>query len=207
MLRGLKTKVFYPYSPQQVWRGLTERRSLAAWLMDNDFEPHIGHKFQFRTHSLPSLDGVICCEVLEIDAPKRLSYTWQDSYMSQPSIVIWTLTPVDGGTQLQLEHRELNYATPQLQELRTCNQRSQSPLAPINKGGTDAFFLKGLGDLNAVTQAVEAIAPSSTCSPMHIGVTQMLESVIFHSLLNGGWQDKLDRQLPQILVSFLDSNE
>ncbi|MDZ4874424.1 MAG: hypothetical protein CLLPBCKN_003820 [Chroococcidiopsis cubana SAG 39.79] len=205
MLRGLKTKVFYPYSLQQVWRGLTERRSLAAWLMDNDFEPQIGHKFQFRTHSLPGLDGVIRCEVLEIDAPKRLAYNWQDSYMSQPSIVIWTLTPVDGGTQLQLEHRELNYATPQLQEVRICNQRSRTPLDPINKGGTDAPFSRGLGDFNAVTHAVEAIAPSSTFSPTHIGAAQILESVILHSLLNGGWNDKLDR-LPNVLASFFDSN-
>ncbi|MBD2306076.1 SRPBCC domain-containing protein [Chroococcidiopsis sp. FACHB-1243] len=206
MLRGLKTKVFYPYSPQQVWRGLTERRSLATWLMDNDFEPHIGHKFQFRTHSLPGLDGVICCEVLEIDPPKRLSYTWQDSYMSQPSIVTWTLTPVDGGTQLQLEHRELNYATPQLQEVRTCNQRSRSSLDPINKGGTDAPFSRGLRDFDAVTQAVEAIAPSSPFLPTHTGVVQILESVILHSLLNGGWNDKLDR-LPNVLASFFDSKE
>ena len=206
MLRGLKTKVFYPYSPQQVWRGLTERRSLAAWLMDNDFEPQIGHKFQFRTHSLPGLDGVIRCEVLEIDAPKRLAYNWQDSYMSQPSIVIWTLTPVDGGTQLQLEHRELNYATPQLHEVRICNQRSRSPLDPINKGGTDAPFSRGLRDFNAVPHAVEAIASSSPCSPTHIGAAQILESVILHSWLNGGWNDKLDR-LPNVLASFFDDNE
>ncbi|MDV2990915.1 MAG: hypothetical protein N4J56_000569 [Chroococcidiopsis sp. SAG 2025] len=202
MLRGLKTKVFYPYSPQQVWRGLTERRSLAAWLMENDFEPQIGHKFQFRTHSLPGLDGVIRCEVREIDAPKRLSYTWQDSYMSQPSIVIWTLTPVDGGTQLQLEHRELSYATPQLQEVRICNQRSRSPLTPLNKGGLDVPFSRGLGDLNAVPQAVEAIAPSCTFSSTHIGVFQISASVIFHSVLNGAWNDKLDRQLPNVLASF-----
>jgi hypothetical protein len=29
--------------------------------MDNNFEPQSGHKFQFRTHSLPGLDGVIYC--------------------------------------------------------------------------------------------------------------------------------------------------
>ena len=191
MLRGLKTKVFYPFSPQQVWRVLTERRSLAAWLMDNDFEPHIGHKFQFRTHFLPGLDGVIRCEVREIDAPKQLSYTWQDSYMSQPSIVIWTLTPVDGGTQLQLEHCELSYATPQLVKSREIVTQQ-------------SLFLD---KLTRVTQAVEAIAPSSTFSSTHIAISQISESVILHSLLNGGWNHKLDRQLPNVLVSFSASDE
>ena len=191
MLRGLKTEVFYPYSPQQVWRVLTERRSLAAWLMENDFEPQIGHKFQFRTHSLPGLDSVIHCEVREIDAPKRLSYTWQDSYMSQPSIVIWTLTPVDGGTQLQLEHRELSYATPQL-------------VKPGEIFTQQSLFLD---KPTKVTQTVEAIAPSHIFSSRHIAISQISESVILHSLLNGGWKDKLDRRLPNVLVSFSESNE
>ncbi|URD51976.1 hypothetical protein [Chroococcidiopsis sp. CCNUC1] len=56
-----------------------------------------------------------------------------------------------------------------------------------------------------MTHAVEAIAPSSTFSPTHIGAAQILESVILHSLLNGGWNDKLDR-LPNVLASFFDNN-
>lgn len=190
MLRGLKTQVFYPYSPQQVWRVLTERRSLAAWLMENDFEPQIGHKFQFRTHSLPGLDGVIRCEVREIDAPKRLSYTWQDSYMNQPSIVIWTLTPVAGGTQLQLKHRELNYEVSIVESKEISTKQD--------------LFLDGLPQ---TTQTLEAIAPSHTFSPTHIAISQISESVILHSLLNGGWKDKLDRRLPNVLVSFSESDE
>lgn len=187
MLRGLKTKVFYPYSPHQVWRGLTERRSLAAWLMDNDFEPQIGRKFQFRTHSLPGLDGVICCEVLEIDAPKRLAYTWQDSYMSQPSIVIWTLTSVDGGTQLQLEHRELNYTAPTLFE---------SKGIPIKQ---DLF----LYELPQTTQTLEAIAPRK----MSHGKYEASGSMIFHSLLSGGWDNKLNRHLLSVLDSLVANNK
>ena len=34
--------------PEKVWRALTEPKLLAAWLMDNDIAPIVGHRFQFR---------------------------------------------------------------------------------------------------------------------------------------------------------------
>jgi len=129
--------------------------------------------------------------VLEIDAPKRLSYTWQDSYMSQPSIVIWTLTPVDGGTELQLEHRESSYTTPKLVKPGEIFTQQNLSLHETIRG----------------TQTIEAIAPSSTFSSTHIAISQISESVIFHSLLNSGWNHKLERQLPKVLVSFTIDNQ
>jgi uncharacterized protein YndB with AHSA1/START domain len=155
--------------------------------MENDFEPHVGHKFQFRTQSLPGLDSVIHCEVLEIDAPKRLSYTWRDNYMSQPSIVIWTLIPVDGGTQLQLEHRQLNYEAPKL-------------IKPERIPAQQGLFRH---ELTQITQTLAAIAPSKVSH----GKYETFESVIFHSWLNGGWNERLDRQLPNILVSLTIDNQ
>ena len=91
MLPRVKTEIFYPYPPQQVWQVLTNRQASAAWLMDNDFEPRIGDKFQLRTNSLPGLDEIIYCQVLELDEPKRLAYTWHDSLIGKQSIVTWTL--------------------------------------------------------------------------------------------------------------------
>ena len=49
--------------------------------------------------------------MVELNEPKRLVYTWQDEVKSEPSLVIWTLTPVEGGTQLQLKHQPTGYAT------------------------------------------------------------------------------------------------
>ncbi len=48
MIPAVKMDVFYPYPPERVWQVLTNRRALAAWLMENDFEPRVGHKFQFQ---------------------------------------------------------------------------------------------------------------------------------------------------------------
>lgn len=102
---GLNKEVFYPYPPQKVWQVITNSRTLAAWLMENDFEPRVGCKFCFYSQSLPGIDTNIRCEVIEVDEPKRLVYTWQDCMMSQPSMVTWTLKAVEGGTQLRLQHR------------------------------------------------------------------------------------------------------
>lgn len=104
MLRNIKTKVFYPHSPERVWLAIADRRALAAWLMDNDFEPRLGHKFRFQAQPLPGLNRTIDCEVIELDRPRRLSYTWRGGDLDKPTIVTWTLEPVEGGTQLQIEH-------------------------------------------------------------------------------------------------------
>lgn len=52
-LKKLKMEVFYPYPPQRVWQVLTNRHALAMWLMENDFEPRVGHKFRFQHSTLP----------------------------------------------------------------------------------------------------------------------------------------------------------
>lgn len=104
MFRVVKMETFYPYPPEKVWKAIANRSSLAKWLMENDFEPCLGHKFCFQSQ-LPGFNEVIRCEVLKLVEPYELAYSWQDNVMASPSIVTWKLTPVDGGTQLHLEHR------------------------------------------------------------------------------------------------------
>lgn len=103
MTRDLSFEVIYPHSPTAVWQALTDSQAMSEWLMENDFEPRIGHKFQFRTKPGPAFDGIVNCEVLEVDEPRRLSYTWQGGRMPRPTIVTWTLEPVPAGTHVRLE--------------------------------------------------------------------------------------------------------
>jgi uncharacterized protein YndB with AHSA1/START domain len=46
---------------------------------------------------------VVLAEVLEVDKPRRLSYTW--GAFSLASTVTWTLTPTAGGTHVRMEHK------------------------------------------------------------------------------------------------------
>lgn len=98
----------YPYPPERVWRALTDSAAMGEWLMPNDFEPRLGHKFQFRSKPMPGWRGFVECEVIELIAPRRLGYTWlgADDW-KEPTIVRWTLEPVEGGTRLRLEHANL----------------------------------------------------------------------------------------------------
>ena len=100
--RSLVIERVFPHSPEKLWRALTESPLLAQWMMNNDFEPVAGRKFQFRNEPVKNWDGVIDCEVLIVDPLERLSYSW--SSLGLRSVVLFTLTPAEGGTHVRLEH-------------------------------------------------------------------------------------------------------
>ena len=131
MNKRVELSVFYPYPVEKVWQALTDRRILNTWMMNNNFEPHLGHKFKFKSE-IPGIKTVIHCEVVELDKPKRLAYTWQDEITSEPTLVVWTLTPVEGGTQLQLKHLQTGYAMVSIgdrQQISNSHNLYQQPIA------------------------------------------------------------------------------
>jgi uncharacterized protein YndB with AHSA1/START domain len=92
-----------PHPPEKIWRALTQGALIKQWLLDNDFEPTVGHTFQFRSTPVPGWDGIIDAKVLVVDEPnKRLSYTWGS--LGLVSVVAWTLTATDAGTLVRMEH-------------------------------------------------------------------------------------------------------
>jgi uncharacterized protein YndB with AHSA1/START domain len=91
-----------PYPPEKIWRALTEGALIKEWLMSNDFQPVVGHRFSFRSTPVPNWDGVINSEVLVIEPRKKLSYSW--GTMGMESMVVWTLAPTSGGTLVRMEH-------------------------------------------------------------------------------------------------------
>jgi uncharacterized protein YndB with AHSA1/START domain len=95
----------YGHSPDRVWRALTDPKELGAWLMPNDFIPTVGHRFQFKFGLQLGWRGIVDCEVLEVDPPRRLAYSWQGDPKHRVTTVTWTLTPTpEGCTRLKLEH-------------------------------------------------------------------------------------------------------
>jgi uncharacterized protein YndB with AHSA1/START domain len=89
------------HPPEKIWRALTQGELIKEWLMENDFQPAVGHKFSFRTTPVPDWNGLIDGAVLVVEPNKQLSYTW--SAMGQETIVAWTLTPTKTGTLLRME--------------------------------------------------------------------------------------------------------
>lgn len=92
-----------PFPPEKVWRALTQQHLLEDWLMKNDFQAVVGHKFNLRG----DWGGVLACEVLTLEPPKKVSYSWnfphEDPAYDTKTVVTLTLTPISKGTHLRME--------------------------------------------------------------------------------------------------------
>ena len=99
---SIRIETEYPHPPERVWTALTDPRAIAEWLMPNDFQPRLGHRFQFRIANARGWSGVVDCEVTWLEPPKRLSYTWRSDKVD--TVVDWSLQPTAKGTRLELVH-------------------------------------------------------------------------------------------------------
>ncbi len=91
------------HSPEKVWRALTDPALLTEWLLPVvglKLEP--GAAFTFRTQPYPGWDGTVNCRMLEIEAQRKLSYSWVVGDMELNTVVTFTLAPTALGTRLSL---------------------------------------------------------------------------------------------------------
>lgn len=104
MKRDIRLQRVYPHPPQLVWRAITDANLMKQWMqMDNNFKPEVGHRFELRDIS-GNWDGTLYCEVIHIDPPQQLVYSFKGGAMKHETIVTITLIPQGDGTQLKLEH-------------------------------------------------------------------------------------------------------
>lgn len=114
MKRDIRIKWFLPHPPENVWFFLTDKKMISQWLMENNFEPIVGHRFNFHTKPLPKMnfDGIVYCEVLEVVPAKKLVYTWRGGpapgVVTLDTVVTWTLQAKNNGTELLLEQTGFN---------------------------------------------------------------------------------------------------
>lgn len=92
----------YTTSIEKAWAALTNSSKLAKWITENDFKPIVGHRFQFRHEPSEYWDGIVDGEVLIVEPPNRLSYSWATG--DERHTVTWTLHDLgDGKVNLHLE--------------------------------------------------------------------------------------------------------
>lgn len=122
-LTRIEVDQYFPHPPSKLWRALTTPELMAQWLMPNNFEPVVGHRFTF--HSRPvaqtGFSGQIDCQILDLVPQNRLRISWGDA--DDPdgatTIVTWTLQPEGKGTRLFLEHTGFDLDDPAQQLART----------------------------------------------------------------------------------------
>jgi uncharacterized protein YndB with AHSA1/START domain len=98
---SLSLELDLDHPPEKVWRALTDPALLTEWLLPVAglrLEP--GAAFTLKTQAFPGWDGTVNCRVLEIDAPRRLSYTWGVPFLE--TVVTFTLAPTAAGTRLSI---------------------------------------------------------------------------------------------------------
>ena len=84
------------HPPEKVWRALTDPVLLAEWLLPVvGFKLEPGAAFTFEAQPQPGWDGIVNCRLREIEAQKKLSYTWVVGDIN--TVVTFTLTPTGGG--------------------------------------------------------------------------------------------------------------
>jgi uncharacterized protein YndB with AHSA1/START domain len=114
MAKVIKHQYFFSHPVETVWEYLTNSELMGQWLMKNDFEPLVGHEFQFRTGAKANLnfDGIFYCKVLEIEPLRKLVYSWNcgpgESKINLESVVTWQLEARKNGTEVFLDHRGFN---------------------------------------------------------------------------------------------------
>jgi uncharacterized protein YndB with AHSA1/START domain len=96
--RTIRRSRVYPHPVERLWAALTTSEALAAWLMPNDFEPRVGHAFQLVTDPAPGFDGIVHCEVLELEAPRRMVWSWRGGPVD--TTVTFEVQPTPDGARL-----------------------------------------------------------------------------------------------------------
>ena len=104
--RSIVMERVMPHPPEKIWRALTQSAMIAEWLMENDFKPVVGHKFQFHW-AQGGYSGDVTCEVLTVEPARKLAYTYGNGSPAENTLattVTWTLEPEGAGTKLRMEH-------------------------------------------------------------------------------------------------------
>ena len=100
----------YAHPPAKVWRAVTDPALIPLWTATGaggrpeGFTTTVGTKFQLVAKPKPGWSGVVDCEVLEVNEPSLLRYSWTGDEGGDVTEVVYRLEPHPGGTRFTYEH-------------------------------------------------------------------------------------------------------
>jgi uncharacterized protein YndB with AHSA1/START domain len=105
-------EIFIAAPRERVFEALTDPKQAVRWwgqsdryhLAEFNLDPRVGGKWSTRGGSVKMGDINVHGELLELDAPRRLSYTWISSWLPKTTTVVWELENQNGGTLVKLTH-------------------------------------------------------------------------------------------------------
>lgn len=129
----MKTEIalerYYDHPIEAVWTAISEGGAISEWFIQADFKPEVGYPYKFRHEST-----VVSGEVLEVEPPTRLVYTWKVGAMPAITTVRWHLTKQGEGTHLLLEHVGFeNYEDSALEMFNSSEQGWQTVIEELEQ--------------------------------------------------------------------------
>jgi uncharacterized protein YndB with AHSA1/START domain len=101
----------YPYAIEVVWNVLTDPAQVARWTTSGQggrpegFAAVPGTRFRFVGKPTIGWAGVVHCEVISVDAPRALHYTWRgEEDAGDVTDVTYRLEEIAGGTRFTWHH-------------------------------------------------------------------------------------------------------
>lgn len=94
-LQDIKKTIILEAPIQKVWDTVSTAEGIASWFMPNDFQPKVGHEFHVQSPFGPSP-----CKVMDLDAPHRLTFSWD----TDGWFISFILKELDGKTEFTLIH-------------------------------------------------------------------------------------------------------
>ena len=101
----------YRQAPTVVWKALTDPGLVPLWTSTGQggrpegFKTEVGTKFRYVGKPFPGWDGIVRCEVLAVEEPQLLRYSWRNKETDDPTVVTNRLEELPGGrTRLTWEH-------------------------------------------------------------------------------------------------------
>lgn len=102
----------YPHSVQKLWHALTDPELVPLWTSTGrsgrpeGFSAEVGNHFKLVGKPVPGWNGIVECEVLEVDPPFMLRHSWKGDERD-PSVVTWRIEPTGSGSRLTYDHTGL----------------------------------------------------------------------------------------------------
>src|SRR5258708_23717883 len=100
----------YPYPRALVWRAVTDPAVIPLWTptggggRPEGFSPTVGTKFRLVARPKPGWNGVVDCEVLAVDEPSLLRYSWTGDEGGDVTQVTYRLHPHATATRFTHDH-------------------------------------------------------------------------------------------------------
>ncbi|SEQ40548.1 SRPBCC family protein [Microlunatus flavus] len=101
----------YPYPVEEVWQVLTDPEQVARWTTTGrggrpeGFAAVPGTRFRFVGRPTFGWAGVVHCEVIAVDPPRSMHYTWRgDQHSDAVTDVTYLLEETPQGTRFTWDH-------------------------------------------------------------------------------------------------------